>query len=411
MLAGQRETGALCSCCSVEITPGISVTICDVCGEVHHTPCWHRKGCCSYQCSSSSISAEGRADKPLSITHDELKTAVPLPTKAEFYSQENSPQEEPCRWNRVSIWAFVVAILGIPLFGLITGLVAIVLACIALVTHSQRKRGMGLAVSAMLIGLLDVVGWAGFMATYWGTSSAAISFSDLPVDPESLDELPESIARAMRANVLLQVSQGLGRGGIGSGVVLKVRNGAALIVTNRHVVDSSFSDSTTNTPADLSSLAEVMVTAFNQATALGAIEWIAPYGIDLAIISVPVAKIDVVEAHWNNELTPQIGDNVFAIGNPHGLGWSHTSGSLSQMRRQTRGVKNFKILQTSAAINPGNSGGGLYDEQGNLIGINTMTAHKHVAEGLGFSIALPILMELVPERLQLLGRNPVAQMQ
>ncbi len=261
----------------------------------------------------------------------------------------------------------------------------------------------------MLIGLFDVVGWAGFMATYWGTPTTAVSFSDLPVDPGSLEDLPESIARAMRANVLLQVSQGLGRGGIGSGVVLKIRNGSALIVTNRHVVDSSFSDSTTKIPADPSSLAEVMVTAFNQATALGAIEWIAPYGIDLAIISVPVAKIDVVEAHWNNALTPQIGDSVFAIGNPHGLGWTHTSGSLSQMRRQTRGVKNFKILQTSAAINPGNSGGGLYDEQGNLIGINTMTGHKRVAEGLGFSIALPILMELVPERLQILGRNPAAE--
>ena len=67
---------------------------------------------------------------------------------------------------------------------------------------------------------------------------------------------------------------------------------------------------------------------------------------------------------------------------------------------------NFRLLQTTAAINPGNSGGGLYDADGRLIGINTMTSDKRFAEGLGFSISLPTLLELVPERLDLPGRNP-----
>jgi len=409
ILAGQRETGALCSCCGVEITPGISVTICHECGEVHHTPCWkQRKGCCSYQCSSSSISAASHSVTPLSITRDELAVAVPLPTQVEFRSFGNATFKEdtPRRWNRLSVWAFVLAILGIPLFGLITGMIAIILACIALVLHNQNNRGMGLAVAAMVIGLFDVIGWAGFLTMYWGSSHVAVSLADLPIDPTSLDGLTEPIARAMRANVLLQVNQGLGRGGIGSGVVLKISEGSAFIVTNRHVIDKDFSDATTTTPAELGALSEVIVMAFNQATVIGVIEWIAPYGIDLAIISAPVSKIDVVEAHWNTSLVPHIGDDVFAVGNPHGLGWTHTSGSLSQIRRQTRGVCNFKVLQTSAPINPGNSGGGLYDELGQLIGINTMTAEKKVAEGLGFSIALPILMELVPDRFDIHNQNP-----
>lgn len=54
-------------------------------------------------------------------------------------------------------------------------------------------------------------------------------------------------------------------------------------------------------------------------------------------------------------------------------------------------------------------GGGLYDEQGQLIGINTMTADKRVAEGIGFSIALPILIDLIPDRFHLQEQNPTGQ--
>lgn len=152
-----------------------------------------------------------------------------------------------------------------------------------------------------------------------------------------------------------------------------------------------------------------MVMAFNQVNESAVIEWVAPYGIDLAILSAPVSRIDVVEAYWDVAKIPRIGDQVFAVGNPHGLGWTHTIGNVSQIRRQIRGVCDFKILQSSAPINPGNSGGGLYDEQGQLIGINTMTADKRVAEGIGFSIALPILIDLLPDRFHLREQNPTDQ--
>jgi serine protease Do len=113
----------------------------------------------------------------------------------------------------------------------------------------------------------------------------------------------------------------------------------------------------------------------------------------------------VQEAYWDREVTPHIGDEVFAIGNPHGFGWTHSAGDISQIRRQKQGDFNFRLLQTTAAINPGNSGGGLYDADGRLIGINTMTSDKRFAEGLGFSIALPTLLDLAPERLELPERN------
>jgi serine protease Do len=128
--------------------------------------------------------------------------------------------------------------------------------------------------------------------------------------------------------------------------------------------------------------------------------------VDLAIISAPVLQNDVQEAHWDGDASPHVGDEVFAVGNPHGLGWTHSAGDISQIRRQKQGGYDFRILQTTAAINPGNSGGGLYDAQGRLIGINTMTGDKRFAEGLGFSISLPTLLDLVPERLELPRKNP-----
>jgi serine protease Do len=88
------------------------------------------------------------------------------------------------------------------------------------------------------------------------------------------------------------------------------------------------------------------------------------------------------------------------------LGWTHSAGDISQIRRRSQGDYSFRILQTTAAINPGNSGGGLYDSEGRLIGINTLTGDKRFAEGLGFSISLSTLLELLPDRFGLSQTNP-----
>jgi len=409
MLAGERESGALCSKCAVEIALGNSLAVCKTCGAVHHEACWQpQQGCCSYECTGSqshaekSASLQNPASVPLTITHEELAVAVPLPSSTPTPNYESTEEKDSVRrWNRTSVWAFAIALLGIPLFGLITGLVAILVACIALVTHHQNRRGMGLAVAAMLLGLFDVIGWAIALSSYLGTPHSTVSLAEMALDPSALDDLPESLARAMRANVLIQVDAGFGRGGIGSGVVLKVTKDSAYILTNRHVIDQHFSEATQSVPADLSNLARVMVMAVSQVSFPGVVEWMAPHGVDLAIVSAPLSLNDVQEAHWNDKVTPRIGDEVFAVGNPHGLGWTHTSGSVSQIRRRTQGSFSYQILQTSAPINPGNSGGGLYDTSGNLLGINTLTAEKRIAEGLSFSIAMETLNHLVPDRFRL----------
>jgi S1-C subfamily serine protease len=409
-VAGERETGVPCSHCGVPIQRGYSTAVCRVCGSLHHDTCWQLKPHCgSYECSTSAGAADTSATAHLTISRDDLAVAVPLPSRALRESDQHRTANDAStfgRWNRASVWAFALALLGIPLFGLITGLVAIVIACVALASHTRHQRGLGLAVGAVVLGLGEVIGWAVGLSYYMGVPQQLVALEQFTIDPESLQDLPERLGRALRANVLIQSAAGFGQQGLGSGVVLRIRDGLAYIVTNRHVIDHHYTDATTTVPGDLKSLGDISITTVDQGTLPGKVEWIAPYGVDLAIVSAPVVGSGLREAHWDRTAVPHIGDRVFAIGNPQGLGWTHSAGDISQVRRRNQGGFHLRVLQTTAAINPGNSGGGLYDSTGRLIGINSLTSDKRFAEGLGFSIAFPALLELVPERLQLPDRSP-----
>src|SRR4051794_8462463 len=410
LVAGTREAGTLCEHCGKEVRFGDPTAICRDCGAVHHASCWDVSGgCTSYQCSSAANVGSHESLPTLTITHDELAAAQPLPTRTSGFADnanDGNAGRSGRRWNRVAVGAFILALIGIPLFGLITGLFAMVVGCIALVGHAHGRKGMLLAVAAVVIGLFEVIGWAAALYIYMGTPHMMVSLDQLTIDPESLNQLPERIARAMRANVVVQSGVGTARQGIGSGVILKIRDGLAQIVTNRHMVDAEYSDSTRTAPDDLASFKNIRVITVGQELVPAKVEWVAPHGVDLAIISAPILSKKAQEAHWDHDASPQIGDHVFAIGNPQGLGWTHSAGDISQIRRQTHDDYTFRVLQTTAAINSGNSGGGLYDADGRLVGINTMTSDKRFAEGLSFSIAFPILLDLAPNRLAIPRKNP-----
>jgi S1-C subfamily serine protease len=167
------------------------------------------------------------------------------------------------------------------------------------------------------------------------------------------------------------------------------------------VVDADFPGSRSDEPSAPGEGDTLRVKLVGQPNVVGKIVWMARGGIDLALIQVPVISDKPLAAWW--DIVPQatVGDAVFAVGNPHGLGWTLTRGDVSQLRRQNYGGSTLRVVQTSAAINPGNSGGGLYDESGHLIGINTWTRDKRVAEGLGFAISFQELLPLVPDNLKL----------
>ena len=113
----------------------------------------------------------------------------------------------------------------------------------------------------------------------------------------------------------------------------------------------------------------------------------------------PVA--DALVARWRPARSAKIGDAVFAVGNPHGLGWSHTTGTISQFRLQDHGGTKLRVIQTQTAVNPGNSGGGLYAAaDGSLIGIVTWKQDERTGEGLNFAISLDALTDLLPADFQ-----------
>ena len=90
----------------------------------------------------------------------------------------------------------------------------------------------------------------------------------------------------------------------------------------------------------------------------------------------------------------QVGQSVFAVGNPKGLDLTMSAGLLSSIRRNDQGQ--ILLLQTSAPISRGSSGGGLFDEEGVLIGLTTLGSVGD-AQNLNFAIPVDWIKEL-PQR-------------
>jgi serine protease Do len=90
-------------------------------------------------------------------------------------------------------------------------------------------------------------------------------------------------------------------------------------------------------------------------------------------------------------LALKVGDVVFAIGDPFGIGETATTGIVSATGRGLGGaIEHYEdFIQTDAAINPGNSGGALIDLHGNVIGINTaIISGGGGNQGIGFAIPI-----------------------
>lgn len=107
---------------------------------------------------------------------------------------------------------------------------------------------------------------------------------------------------------------------------------------------------------------------------------------DLAVIKINAKNLPFAKIGDSNDL--MIGDVVFAIGNPFGVGETVTQGIVSALNKTSMGINDYEnFIQTDASINPGNSGGALVDSRGALIGINTAilsrTGGNH---GIGFAI-------------------------
>jgi len=169
--------------------------------------------------------------------------------------------------------------------------------------------------------------------------------------------------------------------GTGTGFVWDT---AGHIVTNFHVIQEG--SGARVTLADQSSWPATLVGAFPDR--------------DLAVLKIaaPASKLPAIPIGSSRDL--QVGQKVYAIGNPFGLDQTLTTGIVSALNREIESFNNRTIrgvVQTDAAINPGNSGGPLLDSAGRLIGVNTQIASPSGASaGIGFAIPVDEVNRVVP---------------
>ena len=169
--------------------------------------------------------------------------------------------------------------------------------------------------------------------------------------------------------------------GAGSGVIIS-KDG--YIVTNNHVVSGATSLKVTTTDG---TEYDASVVGKDSQT-------------DLAVIKVDANNLQAATLGDSDIL--QVGDPAIAIGNPLGeLGGTVTTGIISATDRQiTIDDETMTLIQTDAAINPGNSGGGLFNADGNLIGIVNAKESSTGIEGLGFAIPITPAQDIITELMQ-----------
>ncbi len=122
---------------------------------------------------------------------------------------------------------------------------------------------------------------------------------------------------------------------------------------------------------------------------------------DIAVLQISAPADELKPIPLGDSESLQVGQKVFAIGNPFGLDHTITSGIVSALDREITAITGRTIqgvIQTDAAINPGNSGGPLLDSSGRLIGVNTaIYSPSGASAGIGFAVPVDVINRVVPE--------------
>lgn len=174
---------------------------------------------------------------------------------------------------------------------------------------------------------------------------------------------------------------------LGTGIIVS-ENGH--ILTNQHIAGNKYS--------------KCYVTLYDGREFEADVIWGAK-DVDLAILKIKANNLNYVKFGDSTKL--RVGESVYAVGNPVGFEFQRTvtSGIISGLNRTVK-IENEKektymegLIQTDAAINIGNSGGPLINEQGEVIGINSIKIKS--AEGMGFAIPInmvkPIINTIIKE--------------
>ncbi|BAK74509.1 MAG: Do family serine endopeptidase [Arcobacter sp.] len=175
-----------------------------------------------------------------------------------------------------------------------------------------------------------------------------------------------------------QLKQNRVQRSLGSGVIVS-KDG--YIVTNNHVIENA---------------EEITVTIGDDNTEYNAKLIGKDADSDIAVIKIESeVALSPIKLGDSNSLL--VGDVIFAIGNPFGIGSTVTQGIISALNKNKVGINRYEnYIQTDASINPGNSGGALVDSRGALIGINTAIISKSGGNnGIGFAIPVAMIKDVV----------------
>nr|WP_246270638.1 DegQ family serine endoprotease [Hongsoonwoonella zoysiae] len=166
---------------------------------------------------------------------------------------------------------------------------------------------------------------------------------------------------------------------LGSGFVIDGTKG--IIVTNNHVIDG----------------ADEVTVNFNDGTKLPAEVLGTDPKTDIAVLKIEPER-PMPDVDFGDSESLRVGDWVMAIGNPFGLGGTVTTGIVSARNRDINSGPYDNYIQTDASINRGNSGGPLFNQDGEVIGINTaIISPSGGSIGIGFAIPSQTAMRVIDQ--------------
>ena len=152
------------------------------------------------------------------------------------------------------------------------------------------------------------------------------------------------------------------------------------LLTNRHVIDDA-----SRITIILNDRREL------DATLVGSDE-----RTDIALLKVNGASFPELKIGDSNQL--KVGEPVLAIGSPFGFDYSASAGIVSAKSRNMSGETSVPFIQTDAALNPGNSGGPLFNQRGEVVGVNSrIFSGTGGYMGLSFSIPIDVAMDVVQQ--------------
>ena len=246
---------------------------------------------------------------------------------------------------------------------------------------SSMLLGIGGGYFAAKIFSSDSSGSAVNLSKSDGSSSTYASSTSALTTTQIVEKAADSVVEITTESVATSnFSQQYIQSGAGSGVIIAKEG---YIVTNYHVIEGA--SKITVTLRDKTEYTNVKVVG---TYASG----------DIALLKITPKKT-LKPATMGNSDKISVGDYAVVIGNPLGqLGGSVTDGIISALDREvTIDNETYNLLQTNAEISPGNSGGGLFNGNGELIGIVNAKSSGNSAEGIGFAIPVNDVIEVISD--------------